>query len=144
MKLLYSDKKTGMTASMELDEERAAVLLNSRIGGEVDGGAFGLSGYTLKITGGSDSSGFPLDRSVSMQGKTRVMRVQHRKRGAAVRRMMVRGNLITNDVKQVSAVITQYGSKPIEEVFPNAKKGRDPGVGGKAEGKAEEKADEGK
>ncbi len=134
MKLLYSDKKTGMTASVELDEERAAMLLNRKIGSEIDGSAFGLTGYTLKITGGSDSSGFPLEKSIAMQGKTRTMRVQHRKRGAAIRRMMVRGNVITSDVKQVSAVITQYGSKPLEEVFPNAKKG------GKAE--QEEKADE--
>ncbi len=122
MKLLYSDKKTGMTASVELDEERAALLLNRKIGSEVDGSAFGLTGYTLKITGGSDSSGFPLERSVSVQGKVRTMRVQHRKRGAAVRRMMVRGNVITSDVKQVSTIITAYGSKPIEDIFPKKEK----------------------
>lgn len=133
MKLLYSDKKTGLTATMELDEEKAAVLLNRKIGSEIDGSVFGLAGYTLKITGGSDSSGFPLDRSIAQQGKLRVMRTQRRKgREPARRRLMVRGNAITADTKQVSAIITQYGSRPLEELFP--KKAAE-----SKEGKAEDK-----
>ncbi len=118
MKLLYSDKRTGMTASIELDSDMASLLLNRKIGSEIDASPFGLTGYTLKITGGSDSSGFPLDRSIAMQGKVKVVKMQHRKRGSAARRVVVRGNAITADVKQVSAVITAYGSKPLEGIFP--------------------------
>jgi len=119
VKLLYSDKKSGLTATMELDEEKSALLLNRKIGSELEGSLFGLTGYTLKITGGSDSSGFPLDRSIAQQGKLRVLRVQRRKgREPARRRLMVRGNLIGADTKQVSAVITAYGSRPLEEIFP--------------------------
>ena len=61
---MYSDPKTGLTAQMELDEAQSAQLLNRRIGDVVEGAPFGLSGYKLKIKGGSDSSGFPLDRSI--------------------------------------------------------------------------------
>lgn len=136
MKLLYSDKKTGMTSSVELDSDKAALLLNMRIGSELDGTAFGLTGYKLKITGGSDSSGFPMDSSISGQAKVRAMREKSRKGGEKGTRRMVtlRGNTITSDTKQVSAIITEYGSKPIEEIFP--KKAGAPeqeGAGEKAE-----------
>lgn len=108
---------------MELDEEKSALLLNKKIGGEIDGSLIGLSGYTLKITGGCDASGFPLDRSVQTQGKLKVMKVQRRKgREPAFRRMTVRGNLITSDTKEISAIITTYGSKPLEELFPKKAK----------------------
>lgn len=134
MRLLYSDTKTGLTASMELDEDKGAMLLNRKIGDEIEGSTFGMTGYKLRITGGSDTSGFPLDRSIAQQGKIRVMRVQYRKKREPARRMMtVRGNLIGQDTRQVSAIITEYGSKPVGELFP------------KREANAnEEKKDEGK
>jgi small subunit ribosomal protein S6e len=124
MKLLYSDLKTGKTSSVELDSEKALLLLNLKIGSEIDGTAFGLTGYKLKITGGSDSSGFALDRSISGQAKIRAMRSRNMKgKEKGVHKMVtLRGNMITNDTKQVSTIITEYGSKPLDEIFPKKEK----------------------
>ena len=124
MKLMYSDPKTGLTAQMELDESQSAQLLNRRIGDVVEGAAFGLSGYKLKIKGGSDSSGFPLDRSIQGSQKLHVMRkvASSGKRKGEYKRMMIRGGMISADTIQVSAVITEYGSTPIETLMPKKEK----------------------
>ena len=124
MKLMYSDPKTGPTAQMELDEAQSAQLLNRRIGDVVEGAPFGLSGYKLKIKGGSDSSGFPLDRSIQGSQKLHVMRkvATSGKRKGEYKRMMIRGGMISPDTIQVSAVITEYGSTPIETLMPKKEK----------------------
>lgn len=124
MKFIYSDKKTGLTGSIELDEEKSLLLLNSSIGSEIDGTPFGLTGYKLKITGGSDSSGFPLEPSIKAQGKIKAIRPRSRKGKAknVNMRVTVRGNIIAQDTKQVSATITEYGSRPLEELFPKKEK----------------------
>ncbi|EQD66126.1 Ribosomal protein S6e [mine drainage metagenome] len=120
MKLIYSDPKTGLSASMELDEDKKSALLNRKIGDEIDASVFGLTGYKVKITGGSDSSGFPLDRSMQGQLKRKTLRERKKKStGERVyKRVTVRGNMISTDTNQVSVAIMEYGSKPIEEIFP--------------------------
>ena len=124
MKLMYSDTKTGLTAQMELDESQAAQLMNRRIGDVIDGSPFGLSGYKLKIKGGSDNSGFPLDRSIQASQKLHVMRkvATSGKRKGEYKRIMIRGGTISADTVQVSAVITEYGSTPIEQLMPKKEK----------------------
>jgi len=123
LKFLYSDKKSGLTATMDLNDEMISLLLNKKIGDEIDGTALGLTGYKLKITGGTDSSGFPLEASISGQIKTKVIRERLNKNKEKInKRITVRGNVISSDVKQVSALITEYGSKPIEELFTAKKK----------------------
>ncbi len=124
MKLIYSDPKTGMSASMELDDDRKAALLNRRIGEEIDASVFGLTGYKVKITGGSDSSGFPLDRSMQGQLKRKTLRERKKKSTGEMvyKRVTVRGNTISSDTNQMSVVIIEYGSKPIEEIFPKKEK----------------------
>lgn len=123
MKFLYSDKKTGKTASVELSVDQVTYLLNRKLGSEIDGTALGFSGYKFKITGGSDSSGFGMDRSISEQLKIRVMRKQKRKgQKRVLRRITVRGNTISTETNQVSASIIEYGSKPLEEMFPKKEK----------------------
>ena len=118
MKFLYSDKKTGKTAGMDLDAEKAAYLYSKKIGDEIDGTILGLTGYKLKITGGSDSSGFALEPSIGGQLKIRVMRQRSKKDSKRLsRRITVRGNVISNDTNQVSAAIVEYGSKPLSELF---------------------------
>jgi small subunit ribosomal protein S6e len=108
---------------MDLNDEMISLLLNKKIGDEIDGTALGLTGYKLKITGGTDSSGFPLEASISGQIKTKVIRERLNKNKEKInKRITVRGNVISSDVKQVSALITEYGSKPIEELFTAKKK----------------------
>ncbi len=124
MKIVYSDQKSGRTAQAELSSDMAAVVLNKRIGEEIDGAVIGLSGYTLKITGGSDKSGFPMHNSVQGTAKHSIMKKESDsgKNKGKYRRKTVTGSMISEEIEQVNAVITKYGDKPIDEVFPKKEK----------------------
>ena len=51
------------------------------------------------------------------------MRKQKRKgQKRVLRRITVRGNTISTETNQVSASIIEYGSKPLEEMFPKKEK----------------------
>lgn len=120
MKIVYSDPKTGRSAQQDLTVESAAMFLNRKIGETIDGGAIGLAGYKLKITGGSDSSGFPLQKSIEGPRKTTMFSTVSTvgsSRGMQ-RRKTVRGNTISNDTMQLNLVIVEYGEKPVDEIFP--------------------------
>ena len=125
MKIVYSDPKSGKSGQAQLDNDRAAMLLNHKINDVIDGNIIGLDGYKLKITGGSDRSGFPMNKSIVGPIKTKVLRVvawSGRNKGQKERRT-VRGSMIANDTELVNTVIVEYGSKPTAELFPeNAEK----------------------
>ncbi|HUC39115.1 MAG TPA: S6e family ribosomal protein [Candidatus Acidoferrum sp.] len=123
MKIVYSDPKSGRTAQAELPKDRAALVLNYKIGDIIDGSAIGLTGYKLKITGGSDNSGFALDRSIQGTIKTRVKRARASGKQAGTPRVhTVRGNMISTDVEQVNTSIVEYGEKSVDELFPKKEK----------------------
>ncbi|MCL4364771.1 30S ribosomal protein S6e, partial [Candidatus Marsarchaeota archaeon] len=57
MKLVFSDKKTGKTAQVDIPKDRESVLIGKMMGETVEGSVGGLDGYKLRITGLSDSTG---------------------------------------------------------------------------------------
>lgn len=120
MKIVYSDQKTGKSAQMQLDNERSALLMNHKINDVIEGGLIGLEGYKLKITGGSDKSGFPMNKSITGPIKTKVLRMVARSGSnkGQYKRSTVRGNTITNDTELVNMMIVEYGSRPVAELFP--------------------------
>jgi small subunit ribosomal protein S6e len=122
MKIVYSDPKTGKSGQMQLESERAAMLINHKINDVIDGGILGLEGYKLRITGGSDRSGFPMNRSIVGPIKTRMLRVVARsgRNKGQKRRSTVRGSAIANDTELVNTVIVEYGSRPVAELFPES------------------------
>lgn len=118
MKIVYSDPKTGRTGEAEVQKDVAAQFINLKIGDTIDGTAIGLAGYKLKITGGSDLSGFPMNRSIMGARKTHVFK--HGKAGQTSRHTVV-GNTVTADTAQINTAIAEYGAKPAEEIFPPKK-----------------------
>ncbi|MCL4372271.1 30S ribosomal protein S6e [Candidatus Marsarchaeota archaeon] len=131
MKIVYSDKKTGLTGQAEVSSDMVAALLNKRIGDEIDGAVIGLQGYVLKITGGSDKSGFPMENSIQGTAKRQVLKriaLSGRNKGE-FRRLTVSGSTISESTEQINTVITKYGDKSISEIIPQKEK------------KAEEKAE---
>ncbi len=136
MKIVYSDPKTGRSAQMELQQDRAVMFINKKIGEIIDGTAIGLTGYKLKITGGSDKSGFPLNQSVDGPKKTTLLERGSKsgKGSGEYRRMTVRGNTVSADTEQINVTIVEYGEKPIDEILPKKEKAE------KKEEKAQEKA----
>ncbi len=130
MKIVYSDPKTGKSSQMQLDKDKESMLMNHKINDVIDGAALGMSGYRLKITGGSDKSGFAMDKSITGAIKTKVLkRVAYSgKLKGQYRRSTVRGNTISTDTELVNAVIVEYGDRPTSELFPEgAKKPKEEG-----------------
>ena len=119
MILVYSDAKTGKSAQLTIDPAKVPMLLNHKVTDVVDGSEFGMPGYKLRITGGTDSSGFPLRKSIQGSIKTKILRRAGKLTGK--RRTSVRGSTITGDTAQINAVIVEYGEKPLGELFPDSK-----------------------
>ena len=120
MKIVYSDPKTGKSAQLQLDKDKEPMLLNHKINDVIDGAALGMSGYKLKITGGSDKSGFAMDKSITGGIKTKVLKriAYSGKHNGQYKRSTVRGNLVSADTELVNTVIVEYGDKPTSELFP--------------------------
>ncbi|MGC8571799.1 MAG: S6e family ribosomal protein [Candidatus Micrarchaeia archaeon] len=120
MKIVCSDPKSGKTMQIEIKEDAASYFINKKIGEIVEGSILDLPGYKLKITGGSDKSGFSLNKSISGTVKTKVLRKQGKNKNAIYRRRIERGNIIASDTEQVNTVIVEYGDKPVESIFPQS------------------------
>ncbi|NIQ59493.1 MAG: 30S ribosomal protein S6e, partial [Gemmatimonadetes bacterium] len=62
--VVVGDPETGDSYQFEVADADANRFLGRTLGEEVDGGAVGLDGYTLALTGGSDTAGRPLRADV--------------------------------------------------------------------------------
>ena len=139
-KLVLADPKTGKCYQREVKDAEAEVFLGKNIGNKVKGDKFGLSGYEFEITGGSDSSGFPMRKDLEGVGRKKILIIKgvgvKRKRKGQRQRKTVRGNTIGQKTSQINLKIIKYGkakldvgeTKPAEE--------------GKQEGAKEEKSKE--
>lgn len=118
-KLVISDPETGKSYNKAIKDTDAAKLSGKIIGEEIDGSLLGLSGYTLKITGGSDKSGFPMKKGVHKSVERVLMSkgVGYRPKNKVRKRKRVRGELITADIVQVNTVVTKKGNKTIPEIL---------------------------
>jgi small subunit ribosomal protein S6e len=72
-KLVISDPEEGKAIQYELDDAKTNALVGKSVGDIVEGDVLGLPGYKLKITGGSDASGFPIRPDVHGSGKKRIL-----------------------------------------------------------------------
>ncbi len=121
----------GKTYTVSLEGKESAVV-GKRIGDVIDGSLIGLPGYKIKLTGGSDSSGFPMRYDVEGTGKKRVLigrgpglRKKAVKKHKGVRlRKMVRGNTYSSEIVQVNAMVVEKeeGALPIEELLGGGEK----------------------
>ena len=126
MKIVISDPKSGKSHGADLTKDMESALIGKKIGETVEGGAFGAEGYTVQITGGSDTSGFPMRRDVSGPRRVGVILSSGTgitPQGKGVReKRNVRGNIISDQIMQINAKVVTAGSKSLEELFPAAAK----------------------
>jgi small subunit ribosomal protein S6e len=123
-KLVISDPETGKAIQYELDDAKTNALVGKAVGEIVEGDALGLPGYKLKITGGSDTSGFPIRPDVHGSGKKRILihgppGFRPKRRGIA-KRKTVRGRELAQGISQVNMRIEEKGSAPLEELVMKA------------------------
>jgi len=125
MKLVISEKETGKAYKLELNEEMEKAMIGRKVGDVFGSDAFGLSGYEIKITGGSDKDGIPMKPTLKgMIRKKMLMKggigYNPRRRGE-MQRKAVRGNVVSKDIAQVNSTVAKKGEKSLEELLGAAK-----------------------
>ncbi|MEM0506041.1 MAG: 30S ribosomal protein S6e [Thermosphaera sp.] len=94
---------------VRVNDERTASLIGLKIGDEFDGTLLGLRNVKLRITGGSDISGFPMRPDIPGPVKKRALLSGppgfYPSRSGERRRKMVRGNTVAPDTVQINTVI---------------------------------------
>ncbi|MXV60743.1 30S ribosomal protein S6e [Natronorubrum sp. JWXQ-INN-674] len=123
--VVVGDPDSGSSYQLEAEEQDANRFIGKSIGEEVDGGAVGLDGYTLEITGGSDNAGRPLNREVAGTSLKEVLMNERQtgykpSRDGERRRITVRGREVSDAVAQINASIVEQGSTDVDELLGNA------------------------
>ena len=114
----------GLSKLIEIDEKKFR-FEGMKIGDTIKGGLVGFPNYEFQITGGSDSSGFPMRKDVHGPVKKKIL-VSKRgigykpKRKGQRRRKTVRGNEITYDMTLINLKVIKYGEV---ELFKTKKEG---------------------
>jgi len=84
-----------------------SILIGKKLGDKIDGSSLGLKGIELEITGGSDTTGFPMRADIPSTSRKRILTnkksvgVKIEDHGSKVRKT-VRGGIIADDIIQVN------------------------------------------
>ncbi|RQD78942.1 MAG: 30S ribosomal protein S6e [Methanocalculus sp. MSAO_Arc1] len=129
-KIVVSDPKTGRSYNTVASGGAAGAFIGKAISSQIDGGAIGLDGYKIEITGGSDRTGIPARKGLPGSARRALLvgggvGFNPVKRGER-RRKTVRGSEITGDFVQVNVKVVEYGATSLDEI-----------LGAKEEAKAE-------
>ena len=111
----------GDTYSFEVDGQDANRFIGRSIGETVDGGAVGLTGYEVEITGGSDTAGRPMHGEISGAGTKKILSTGGVGFEPTVdgerKRITVRGAEISEETRQINAKIATRGDTSVEELL---------------------------
>lgn len=92
-----------------VDGDKAKRFIGLKIGDVLDASIIGISGKLLKITGGSDNSGFPMIPSLPGPAKRAILLSTppgfHPREDGERRRKLVRGNTIGEEIVQINTVL---------------------------------------
>ena len=130
-------------------EKEVPLLNGKKIGDKFDGSLLGLSGFTLEVTGGSDTDGVPmradqegsqrrkalLTKGVGFRGIKKIRKKKFKRKGMK-KRKYIRGNTISESIAQINCKIVEgQGDIPkLLGIQPKPKEGE--------EAKPEEKKEE--
>jgi small subunit ribosomal protein S6e len=121
--VVVADPDSGTTYQTEVSGQDANRFLGRDLGDEVDGGAVGLDGFTLELTGGSDAAGRPMRADVSGPNLTEILStggVGHKPtRDGERKRITVRGRQISDETVQINATVVS-GSGDVAAAFEAA------------------------
>ena len=116
-----ADPDSGHTYQVDVDGQDANRFMGRELGDEVTGSAVGLDGYTLELTGGSDTAGRPLRpdvrgpalKSVLLEGGVGYKPSRDGER----KRVTVRGREISDEVRQINATIVEHGGGDVDALL---------------------------
>ena len=131
-KIVVSDPKT-KAYQFDVTGSEANQYIGKSIGQTVDGATVGLTGYSLKITGGSDKGGTVMRGDLPGPKRQKVLvttgiGAKPKTKGTRHRKSM-RGREISQDTSQINTKVVEYGEKDIETL-----------LGGEAEEEPKEEA----
>ena len=119
--VVVADPDDGTTHQFEIEGGDANRFMGREIGEEVDGGAVGLDGYTLAITGGSDDAGRPMREDVPGENLKSVLLTggvgYNPTRDGERKRVSVRGRQISEATRQINARIAERGETSVAELL---------------------------
>lgn len=130
-KLVIGDAKTGKSYQKVISGNEADQFVGLKVKDKVNGNIVGLSDYELQITGGSDTSGFPMRAEIEGAVRKKVLMkegvgFEPKKKKKAhkpqlhyflQKRKTVVGNTISNSTSQINLKVLKAGSKSIAESF---------------------------
>jgi small subunit ribosomal protein S6e len=116
-----SDPEDGTTHQVDVSDQDANRFIGKEIGEEVDGGAVGLPGYTLEITGGSDDAGRPMRddvrgpalKNILLEGGTGYRPTRDGER----KRVTVRGREVSDSTRQINAAVNSRGDEAVADLL---------------------------
>jgi small subunit ribosomal protein S6e len=121
--VVVSDPETGATRQRSVDGQDANRFLGREIGDEVDGGAVGLDGFTVEITGGSDETGRPMREDVPGANLKEMLLAggvgYDPRRDGERRRVTVRGREVSDETAQINVTVVA-GEGDVAEAFEAA------------------------
>jgi len=118
IEIVIADPKSGKSYQKELKDPDSKSLIGHKIGDNVKGEIFGMHGYELEITGGSDYCGFPMRRDVMGVARKKILSTK----GIGIqdidtgdrKRKTVAGNTVFDKTSQVNLKVVKHGKSPLE------------------------------
>lgn len=121
MRIVISDGD-GKSYQAELPKDKESVIIGKKIGDTLDGNLIGAAGYSLELTGGSDTSGFPMRSDISGSGRKMVLLSDgigfNAENDGERRRKQIRGNTYSSEIMQINAKVKQKGASDLATLFP--------------------------
>ncbi len=116
--------KDGKCFQKEVKDAEASYFMGKKVGDKVKGEEFGMPGFECEITGGSDSSGFPMRKDVSGVMKKKILATKgiglKEKRHGQRQRKTVAGNEVYDGTVQINLKVLK-GELPKEAPAEEAK-----------------------
>jgi small subunit ribosomal protein S6e len=111
IKIDIVEKKGGKGETLTLEGNDAARLLGLKIGDVIDSSLIGKKEGKYRVSGGSDTSGFPMFKGVHGAAQKRILLTKGRgarqaKKGELLR-VTIRGETISEDTAQINLVRTE-------------------------------------
>ena len=119
--VVVADPDEGATHQRAVDGQDANRFIGRSIGDEVDGSAVGLDGYTVEITGGSDTAGRPMREDVAGSALTSILvdggtGFEPTREGER-KRVTVRGREVGDETRQINATIAERGEGAVADLL---------------------------
>ena len=119
--VVVADPEEGAAHQRAVEGQDANRFIGRSIGEEVDGSAVGLDGYTVEITGGSDTAGRPMREDVAGSALTSILvdggTGYKPTREGERKRVTVRGREVGEETRQINAAIADRGDQSVAELL---------------------------